>query len=88
MTCLKGSDIMCVRKDEKQNLEKKMTIEKKLDYYNRELKINDRVNLDHQHIGASLGRVVGFTAQKVKVYNVHQDKIQNIKPSNITKIGE
>ena len=32
------------------------------DYYNRELKINDRVNLDHQHIGASLGRVVGFTA--------------------------
>jgi len=88
LTCLKGSDIMCVRKDEKQNLEKKMTVEKKLDYYNRELKINDRVNLDHQHIGASLGRVVGFTAQKVKVYNVHQDKIQNIKPSNITKIGE
>ena len=87
MTCLKGSDIMCVRKDEQQNLEKKMTT-KKLDYYNRELKINDRVNLDHQHIGASLGRVVGFTAQKVKVYNVHQDKIQNIKPSNITKIGE
>jgi len=87
LTCLKGSDIMCVRKYEQQNLEKKMTI-KKLDYYNRELKINDRVNLDHQHIGASLGRVVGFTAQKVKVYNVHQDKIQNIKPSNITKIGE
>ena len=65
-----------------------MTIEQKLDYYNRELKINDRVNLDHQHIGQSLGRVVGFTAQKVKVYNVHQDKIQNIKPSNLTKIGE
>ena len=58
------------------------------DYYNRELKINDRVNLDHQHIGASLGRVVGFTAQKVKVYNVYQDKIQNIKPSNMTKIKQ
>tara|TARA_B100001029_G_C14844081_1_gene329976 strand:+ start:373 stop:570 length:198 start_codon:yes stop_codon:yes gene_type:complete len=58
------------------------------DYYKRELKVGDRVNLDHQHIGNSLGRVVGFTAQKVKVYNVHQDKIQNIKPYNMTKINQ
>ena len=52
MTCLKGSDIMCVRKDEQQNLEKKMTtfkLEKKenslnIEWHYRDFIIENKVS--------------------------------------------
>ena len=58
----------------------------KFDFYNREIKLQDRVNLDYQTRNTSTGVVVGFTKQKVKVYNLYEDRILNIKPQNLTII--
>tara|TARA_Y100001937_G_scaffold69077_1_gene94303 strand:+ start:415 stop:612 length:198 start_codon:yes stop_codon:yes gene_type:complete len=54
------------------------------DYYKREIKLDDRVTMDHQPWSNGDGRVVGFTPQKVKVYSLSEDRILNIKPSNLT----
>lgn len=56
------------------------------DYYNREIKIEDTVNLDYQSPPSDSGVVVGFTAKKVKVYNLYHDRILNIYPQNLTLI--
>ncbi len=58
-----------------------------LDYYKRKLDINDYVNMDYQTGEfANKGRIVGFTSQKVKVYNAYEDKTFYIKPKNLTLI--
>lgn len=60
---------------------------KKLDSYNREIKLDDVVNIDSMYSHKATGVVVGFTAQKVKVYNVYYDRDMIIKPKNLTLIG-
>ena len=58
-----------------------------LDYYKRKLDINDYVHMDYQKgTFAQEGRIVGFTPQKVKVYNAYEDKTFYIKPKNLTLI--
>ena len=51
-----------------------------LDYYKRKLDINDYVHMDYQKGTFAQGRIVGFTPQKVKVYNAYEDKTFYIKP--------
>ena len=46
---------------------------KKLDYYNREIKIGDLVNLDYE-IGISEARVIGFTSKRVKVRKLFDER--------------
>ena len=60
----------------------------KYDYLNRQLEINDVVHLDHKPRGQDRGRIIGFTNQKVKVYDIVNDKTLYIKPNNLTKIFE
>ena len=60
---------------------------KKLDSYNREIKLDDVVNIDSMYSHKATGVVVGFTEQKVKVYNVFYDRDMIIKPKNLTLIG-
>ena len=58
-----------------------------LDYYKTKLDINDYVNMDYQKGEfANKGRIVGFTPQKVKVYNSYEDKTFYIKSKNLTLI--
>lgn len=59
----------------------------KLDSYNREIKLNDLVNIDSMFSHTATGVVVGFTAQKVKVYNSYYDRDMIIKPKKLTLIG-
>ena len=61
---------------------------KYLDYYQRELKINDVVNLDNKPRGQDRGRIVGFTSKKVKNYDIINDKTLYIYPNHLTKIFE
>tara|TARA_B100000900_G_C20371565_1_gene630632 strand:- start:332 stop:508 length:177 start_codon:yes stop_codon:yes gene_type:complete len=56
------------------------------DYWNKEIKVNDIVNLDHK-IGNAWAKVIGFTKQKVKVRYFYNDKILNIYPQNLTIIS-
>jgi len=58
------------------------------DYYNRELKINDVVNLDNKPSNQNRARVIGFTSKKVKVYDIINDKTLYIYPNHLTKIFE
>tara|TARA_R110002020_G_C15861517_1_gene737157 strand:+ start:340 stop:528 length:189 start_codon:yes stop_codon:yes gene_type:complete len=58
------------------------------DYYNRELKINDVVNLDNKPRFQDRARVIGFTSKKVKVYDIINDKTLYIYPNHLTKIFE
>ena len=44
------------------------------DYYKREIKLDDRVTMDHQPWSNGDGRVVGFTPQKVKVYSLSENR--------------
>lgn len=60
----------------------------KYDYHNRELHINDVVHLDYKPRGQDRARIVAFTNQKVKVYDMVNDKTLYIKPHNLTKIFE
>ena len=55
-----------------------------LDYYKRKINLNDNVTMDQRPWSNCDGRVVGFTAQKVKVYSLSEDRILYIKPSNLT----
>ena len=59
---------------------------KKLDFYNREIKLDDMVHIDSKFGFTAYGIVVGFTAQKVKVYNSYYDRNMNIKPQNLTLV--
>ena len=61
---------------------------KKLDSHNREIKSDNMVHIDSMFGFAAHGKVVGFTAQKVKVYNFYEDRILNIKPQNLTLIND
>ena len=63
-------------------------INSKYDSYNRELQINDVVHLDCKPRGQDRARIVGFTNQKIKVYDMVNDKTLYIKPHNLTKIFE
>lgn len=56
----------------------------KLDSYNREIKLEDLVNIDSMYSHKAIGVVVGFTKQKVKVYNAYYDRNMIIKPNNLT----
>ena len=58
----------------------------KSDSYNREIKLDDLVNIDSMFSHKATGIVVGFTKQKVKVYNAYYDRDMNIKPQNLTLI--
>lgn len=60
----------------------------KLDSYNREIKLGDLVNIDSMYSHKACGEVVGFTAQKVKVYNIYYDRNMIIKPKNLTLMTE
>ena len=68
-----------------QHTENKM---KYLDYYLRELKINDVVNLDNKPRREDRGRIIGFTSKKVKIYDIINDKTLYIYPHHLTKIFE
>ena len=59
---------------------------KKLDSHNREIKLDDLVHIDSMYSFQATGIVVGFTNQKVKVYNSYYDRDMNIKPQNLTLI--
>ena len=59
---------------------------KKLDSHNREIKLDDLVHIDSMYSFQGTGIVVGFTNQKVKVYNSYYDRDMNIKPQNLTLI--
>ena len=60
-----------------------------LDYYKRKLDINDYVHMDYKTgIFSNRGRIIGFTPQKVKVYNAYEDKTFYIKPKNLTLINK
>ena len=58
----------------------------KFDTHNREIKLDDLVNIDSMYSFQATGIVVGFTKQKVKVYNAYYDRDMNIKPQNLTLI--
>jgi|VirMetMinimDraft_7_1064189.scaffolds.fasta_scaffold63415_1 hypothetical protein len=60
----------------------------KYDYLNRELKINDVVNIDNKPRSQDRARVIGFTSKKVKVYDIINDKTLYIYPNHLTKIFE
>jgi hypothetical protein len=60
----------------------------KLDSYNREIKLDDLVNIDSMFSYKATGQVVGFTKQKVKVYNAYYDRDMIIKPKNLTLLTE
>tara|TARA_R100001224_G_scaffold67583_1_gene40820 strand:+ start:954 stop:1139 length:186 start_codon:yes stop_codon:yes gene_type:complete len=60
---------------------------KKLDYYNREIKVGDLVNLDHE-IGISEARVIGFTSKRVKVRKLFDEREVYINPLNLTIIND
>lgn len=60
----------------------------KVDSHNREIKLDALVNIDSMFSHQAMGVVVGFTAQKVKVYNSYYDKNMIIKPQNLTLINE
>ena len=60
----------------------------KLDYYNRQIKLEDSVTLDYKAAPHNRGVVVGFTPQKVKVYNLYEDRILIIKPDHLTIIKD
>ena len=60
---------------------------KKLDYYNREIKIGDLVNLDYE-IGISEARVIGFTSKRVKVRKLFDEREVYINPLNLTIIND
>ncbi len=61
---------------------------KKLDYYNRPIKLKDNVELDYKAAPLNRGVVVGFTPQKVKVYNLYEDRVLIIKPDHLTIIQD
>ena len=56
------------------------------DYYNKEIKLNDLVYIDNKPTHRNKGRVIGFTKQKTKLYNIQEDKINYIYPSNLTVV--
>ena len=58
----------------------------KFDSHNREIKLDDLVNIDSMYSFQATRIVIGFTKQKVKVYNSYYDKDMNIKPQNLTLI--
>tara|TARA_R100000149_G_C5837319_1_gene110675 strand:+ start:509 stop:694 length:186 start_codon:yes stop_codon:yes gene_type:complete len=60
---------------------------KKLDYYNREIKVGDLVNLDYE-IGISEARVIGFTSKRVKVRKLFDEREVYINPLNLTIIND
>jgi len=60
----------------------------KVDSHNREIKLNALVNIYSMFSHQATGVVVGFTAQKVKVYNSYYDKNMIIKPQNLTLINQ
>ena len=53
---------------------------KYLDYYLRELKINDVVNLDNKPRREDRGRIIGFTSKKVNIYDIINAKTLYIYP--------